>query len=237
MYTIEQTNKELKKVIDYLEEINDVYNEPMNLKLHDVNYYCYKDMKEDFPLCYKNNKDDYFSFFCEDSYEMFLEWCYEENIDFEKMMARVDRTSNFYLTNIHDVSIEYILYNLLDNVYGGYYGCIYAKGSINILDNNLEDVQDELEYICTDFYNDVKEYFEDAIKVYDYIKDFKENQIEYFKDFLSIYEEDLKYKEEEENKCMNEFNNNIESIIEDLKNANVEYLNKKIDFLNNLKKQ
>ena len=96
-----KANEEIKKVVDYLEENEDMFN-MMDLKLHNASFY---DYSKDFPLCYKsdeNTESGYtnFYFFCEDSYNMFVEDLKETfNIEFGKMRKQVGGTSKFYLAD------------------------------------------------------------------------------------------------------------------------------------------
>ena len=48
-------------------------------------------------------------------------------------------------------------------------------------------------------YDDFMKEIEDIIKVYEYIKDTKDNQVEYFKEYLEWNEADLQYEKDKEN--------------------------------------
>lgn len=201
---LEKANRELKKVIDFLKENKSAFDY-MDLKCHDVSYYCWKDMEKDFPLCYACAEDnDYFSWFCEAEYDCFIEWCKENNIDFNKMRCQLGRTSSFYLQDFTDTNIDYTLENLYEKVsnYCGF-AYVYIDGG-NILRDDFEEYKDEtieeLEYIADEFYNDVISYCKDILKVYDYINSFKENQVEIFKEYLEGYEETIRYEKEREEK-------------------------------------
>ena len=59
-------------------------------------------------------------------------------------------------------------------------------------------------------YDDFIKEITDVKKVYEYIKDIKENQVEYFKKYLEFYESEL---QEEKNKCDRENAKRIEIIM------------------------
>lgn len=201
---LNKANEELKKVVDYIKQ-NESMFDYMDLKLHNVSYYCYTEMKNDFPLVCKEY-DDIFERFCDIEYDWFIEWCREEGIDFNKMHYQLGRTSKFYLHNWYDKNIDFMLYNIIED------GCWYALNYFNltngvITSTDIEDYEDttieSLEYIANDFYNDFMNAIEDIKKVYDYIVSFKENQVENFKSFCKYYEEELEYQAEEEEMRIN----------------------------------
>ena len=210
---IAKANEEIKKVADYLKEHEEAFRS-INLKLYDAFYYFMSDeMKKDFPLAYTGNEGrnewSDFDWFCEDSYNLFVEDLAEvHGIDFSKMRNGIGRTSSFYL---HDGTIELDRYNDIDiditieNFICEYYNdnyCNIENDNIKIdeyyLDNEdfdySEEIENELDYIISDLYNDVVNYCKDIIIVYEIIKVFKDNQVEYFKEYLECQEE----KEEEE---------------------------------------
>ena len=83
-----KADMQILRLKKYIEENKDMFKS-MNLKLYDANYYEYDEMKKDFPLCYKNNNEgtenSYFSMFCRDTYDLFIEWCKEQDIDFQDL--------------------------------------------------------------------------------------------------------------------------------------------------------
>ena len=56
--------------------------------------------------------------------------------------------------------------------------------------------------IVDEMYNDFMKEIEDVKKVYEYIKDTKDNQVEYFKEFLEWNEDDLQYEKDKRDKEM-----------------------------------
>lgn len=228
-----KANEEIKKVADYLKEHEESFRS-MNLKLYDAFYYFMSDeMKKDFPLTYadntgRNEYDDFY-FFCEDSYNTFKEDLKENfGIDFSKMQNYIGRTSSFYL---HDSSIVELennknryegicfdgtIYQAIDYYFNNEYGnFIDIKDGKVIIDNdNLEDCENELDYIISDFYNDIVGYCKDIITVYEIIKNFKDNQVEYFKEYLECQEERLQEEKEEKERIEKENKDNCISIKE-----------------------
>lgn len=73
-----------------------------------------------------------------------------------------------------------------------------------------EEVKPSLQYIIDEMYDDFIKEITDVKKVYEYIKDIKENQVEYFKKYLEFYESEL---QEEKNKCDRENAKRIEIIM------------------------
>lgn len=205
-----------KTYIEYLEErANKVYGDVkkwvldnidmfsmMDLKLHNACYYAFDEMKNDFPFCNENNMFHFYEF-CEQSYDTFIEYLSEEGIDFNKTIHRVGMTSKFYLTEIEDSYADNIMLDLMDYFFNDE-DIIY----LNILNGHItynkeygDDSVNDLEYFVEYFMEFVDGFLNDAYKIYNYIKDFKENQIEYFKDWLvfheDIYEEEDKLRKEE----------------------------------------
>lgn len=244
---ITKANEEIKKVVDYLKEHEEAFRS-MNLKLYDANYYFMSDeMKKDFPLTYadnagRNEYDDFY-FFCEDNYDMFKEDLQESfGIDFSKMCYYIGRTSSFYLHDdtieldrYDDIDIDVTIENFICEYYNDNY-CNIENGSIKIDEYYLdhedidysEEIEDELDYIINDIYNDVVNYCKDIITVYDIIKNFKDNQVEYFKEYLEIQEERLKEEKEEEERIEKENKENCVSIKEkyNISNDDMETLKK-----------
>lgn len=199
---LNKASSEMKKVVSFIKENKSMFDY-MDLKCHDVSYYCYKDMEKDFPLCYESN-NDYFGWFCDEEYDYFLEWCNDNNIDFNKMYHQLGRTSSFYLQDWHDTNIDFMLYNIITEIGYSYSGNYFTLTDGVITSTDYDTYEDatleDLDYIATEFYNDFMKAIEDIQKVYNYIKDFKENQVEIFKEFLEYYEGEIKSEKEQEEK-------------------------------------
>lgn len=211
---IEEANKVLKKLKDYIEEHNDMFGY-MDLKLHDVSFYCYRDLENDFPLVVERGGDNIFYDFCEESYNDFTNcWCDYEGIDFEKMRRFLGRTSKFYLTEWdNDDTIDTIVQQIIDkyaNCYASCYSDIYIDFNCQyfidtdcIIDEDAKDnIEEDLNFIIEDLWKDFYSDIEDVEKVYKYITDFKENQVEYFKEWLQnlndYFEEEVEAEKKHE---------------------------------------
>lgn len=220
-------NIELKKLVDKANEeiqrIKDWYSEHkaafdyMDLKLHDVSFYCYEKMKENFPLCYENDKSgeySYFYAFCEQEYDSFIEDLKGNfGINFiQDYHFQLGRTSSFYL---HDQSIfmlsghrinwEYTIYNM---IYRGFSSIVSVEcdkdGKVDLnktllsfkeseidSEKTIKELFEELKWLATKMVSDVTKQFEDMLKVYEYIRDFKGNQVKIFEEWLQYYEDEL----------------------------------------------
>lgn len=182
---------ELDDRVEYIGALED-------LKLHDVSYYIGEKLDkiddltiEDFQYIY----DNVFELFCEDNYNDFINH-EEENNTKRKYLGH---TSSFYIdTNCYDGIINYYYPSDFRSEYD-----IEKKKSM-LLDEFLYSVlnTDEV-YIEEEFMNEqdfnymINEYedfldtIEEIYDVYEYIKDFKENQVQYFEDWYENF-----YKEE-----------------------------------------
>lgn len=230
---ITKANEQIKKVIDYLKEHENAF-QSMNLKLYDAFYYFMSDeMQEQFPLCYADNKGrneyDDFYWFCNDNYSMFVEDLKESfGIDFSKMCHYIGRTSSFYLYNdiieidrYNNIYVDVTIENFICKYYNDNY-CNIENDNIKIDEyyfNNedidySEEIENELDYIINNLYNDVVNYCKDIITVYEMIKDFKNNQVKYFKEYLEYQEERLQEEKEEEERIKKENKDNCISIKE-----------------------
>ena len=221
----QKANEQIQRIKDWYEEHSKAFDY-MDLKLHDVSYYCYSKMEKEFPLCYENDRHDEYSYFyrfCESEYDSMVEDLKENfKINFKDFHHQLGRTSSFYLHDENIFQFERFRINwywtmnqIVSEIYGSHYGCYTAfdkNGSVD-LEKSLESCEeymddtsayeylnDEIEWIATEMYNDVLKKFEDMLFVYNYIKDFKENQVEIFKEWISYYENEFmeeKRKEEE----------------------------------------
>jgi len=193
MITLVKANKELKKVVDYLEENESAWDKQRNLKLYDAAFY---DYKEDFPLTFKKYGENEFTDFCEVEYDGFLEWLTDENIE-KNILHYIGRTSSFYVGEYGGEGIVGIINDIYNNnVYGNAFNYINISsdykitpfGEWKLID---DEVQDELNYIVSNLFDDVKAVFEPIIKVANYIDDYKAYQVSIFKEYLNYEEEEL----------------------------------------------
>lgn len=222
---VKKANAQCKRIKDYITENEEMFDS-MDLKLHDASFYQYKDMENDFPLCYadseRNTENSYFYQFCESSYEQFIEWCEEQGIDFSKICHHINRTSQFYLYDkdliqrdrgkiefgwtMDTIFNEFVCTNYYQMIEFNDDGFIDEEKSFEYnkeyftREEWIEELKPILEYIISDMYNDFMGEIEDVKNVYEYIQDTKENQVEYFKDFLEWHEENLRYEKDKADK-------------------------------------
>ena len=202
---IKNANKEIKRVTDFIQE-NEGMFESMNLKLYNANFKVEDSRLTDEQLW------DCFINFCDDSFRNFTKFLGENNINTD-IMNHIGSTSTFYLKSEHNLicqkmhrrlkdsetdfsaTIYELVYNLyssstnIDDILDG--DCIIQKNlltdyiRINIqLNDIVESLKDDLQYITDSLYTDFLEEIEDMKIVYDYIKEFKDNQVEKFKEYI-----------------------------------------------------
>ena len=224
---ISKANEQCKRIKDYIVENKDMFDS-MNLKLYDANFYEYKDMKKEFPLCYADNEEcsenSYFYRFCESTYDQFIDWCAEEKIDFRAMCHHIGRTSSFYLYDKKliqrkngKINWSWTMYNIFNELgYSNYYLLIEFDDKGNVDEEELfkynedyytkeewiEELKPALQYIIDEMYNDFLKEIKDVKRVYECIKDIKDNQVEYFKEYLENYEYNLQYEKDKKDEEM-----------------------------------
>lgn len=199
-----KANENLKRAIEVIKN-NQAAFESMNLKLHDTSYYSWKSAETDFPEI-EEDMNDLFYDFCDVSY-MFLEEDFKENgYEWEKRQY-IGRTSSFYLSGYQirgyrteTEDIDSILYEIIEKY--GYYDSIpdIQDGKI-VIDEYIEDSKANIEYIASEeFIQDFNKEISGILKMYEYIKDFKDNQVEYFKEYLQGIQDDILYQREQTEK-------------------------------------
>ena len=187
--------KELDKCFKLLKDNEEKWNNYMDLKLH---YACTENVDfehYDAKITFDNEvQSRWFYTFCDDMFEQFLnDLMTVKGIDFKELRDNVGRTSSFYLGKLHntekdkfscalaEASYEFNITNLEFNE---------DENGIHFIDNDLsgyEDVEDAVNgmlALVETMYDDLKDKLDEIIYVYDYIKDFKDNQVEYFKDYV-----------------------------------------------------
>lgn len=210
---INRLNKELEKVFNevtsnkQLEKIVNVVGKSENLKLYDLSNELIFNKK--YNHLSDKEKNDLFNTFCEDEYDLFHEDMGEESlyIDFKQ----IGKTSSFYVVpksyfdyyNIEDYtnkSFKEKIFMLLDEFMNNKYGYWNTSNSlmdiqeekiINIRNNDVIDFIREYDFtidtLVEDFKNFLIEYFEDVLKVYEYIEDFKRNQCQNFEEYYNLF--------------------------------------------------
>lgn len=197
LFMIDKANKELKKVHEFLTSLNDTLLKPTNLKLYDAFFSC--------------DDTEIFDIFCNVSFEAFEDYIKDQtNTNFNKLVHYIGRTSSFYCLSdeLHNnIITERDNIVLSDTIFNFFYDIYSSDNLLNFDKNNgfidtiklLKDVEkydddksDTVYYlnqiINGDFLTELKALFNDCFIVYDYIKNFKENQEEYFNDFVTANE-------------------------------------------------
>ena len=188
--------KELDKCFKLLKDNEEKWNNYMDLKLH---YACTENVDfehYDAKITFDNEvQSRWFYTFCDDMFEQFLnDLMTVKGIDFNELRDNVGRTSSFYLGKLHntekdkfscalaEVSYEFNITNLEFNE---------DENGIHFIDNDLsgyeEDIEDTVNgmlALAETMYDDLKDKLDEIIYVYDYIKNFKDNQCQYFKDYV-----------------------------------------------------
>ena len=195
----DKCDAQLNKVKDFIKKNEDAFD-MMDLKLHDAAFFddfdAYPAIKKAIENHFYQGDTPYYDF-ADQSYDQFTEWCAEDGLDFRKMYNQVGRTSKFYLhdRNLIDatangINYENTIYNLV-NHFGWPDSFEDTKDGLldrAWADENWDDdgnIENNVEYIASgEFYQDVEKACSDILKVYKYIKDFKDDQVSIYKDWL-----------------------------------------------------
>lgn len=187
--------KELDKCFKLLKDNEEKWNCYMDLKLHYASTENVDFEHYDAKITFDNEvQSRWFYTFCDDMLEQFLnDLMTVKGIDFNELKDNIGRTSSFYLGKLHnnekdkyscaltEASYEFNITNLEFNE---------DENGIHFIDNDLsgyEDIEDTVNgmlALVETMYDDLKDKLDEIIYVYDYIKDFKDNQVEYFKDYV-----------------------------------------------------
>lgn len=187
--------KELDKCFKLLKDNEEKWNCYMDLKLHYASTENVDFEHYDAKITFDNEvQSRWFYTFCDDMLEQFLnDLMTVKGIDFNELKDNIGRTSSFYLGKLHntekdkyscaltEASYEFNITNLEFNE---------DENGIHFIDNDLseyEDIEDAVNgmlALVETMYDDLKDKLDEIIYVYDYIKDFKDNQVEYFKDYV-----------------------------------------------------
>lgn len=188
----ELCEKEIARTITLLKDNEEKWNKYMDLKLHDCASIDNVEIEKGrIKITVNNVYETFFDSFCADSYENFLDDCGYEKIVFDELRDNVGRTSKFYLGNLHD-SKTYI--EVLQD-----FSCVLGESSLQFKydanthsymihfedENNISESEvEEMLLITKCIYSEIEDALADIIKVYNLIKDFKDNQVEIYKDFI-----------------------------------------------------
>ena len=196
---IDEANQEIERLYNLIDRDAPIF-EHMNLKLHDASYYSYSLLKEDFPTI-QYNENDLFYAFAEQFYDMFVEdLMYEHNIDFQREIMQLERTSSFYLTDPHnhlgcdsfeavsELMHYYFGYpDMIECLLDGDYRYLQKDALSSMRPEALEDLEVELDFIIEGLTGRYQERTNKIRIMYNWITNFKENQVIYFQDFLETY--------------------------------------------------
>lgn len=188
----ELCEKEIERTKTLLKDNEEKWNEYMDLKLHDCAVIDDLEIeKKGVKVTVNNVYETFFDTFCEVSYQQFLDDCSMEGIVFNDLRDNVGRTSKFYLGNLHDSTT--------------YMGVLQEFSSVVVLsslqfkydnntktyiiqfedENNISETEvEEMLLITKCVYSEIEDALADIITVYNFIKDFKDNQVEIYKDFI-----------------------------------------------------
>ena len=199
-HIINCANMQLKKSLDLLKESENMWNEPLDLKLHDV-YMMHELEKEvdgeKITIPVENEKyQGLFYEFCEDIYNEFLKWC-AENLEvfsgFCDMADYIGRTSKFYLSKMHnDWNDKYAaaLYEIAEDLMAdvdlkevGDTFQVDLEKSMEFYDD-YESLAVDLVYIIEGITEHVENVLHDIKAVYDYIADVKDSQCKLFTEYV-----------------------------------------------------
>lgn len=190
--------KELDKCFKLLKDNEEKWNNYMDLKLHYASTENVDFEHYDAKITFDNEvQSRWFYTFCDDMYEQFLnDLMTVKGIDFNELKDSLGRTSSFYLGKLHNTEKDKYCCALTEASYefATYYGDeltfsenengIYLTISDNIADERIEETVNDMLEMTEVIYSDLKNKLDEIIYVYDYIKDFKDNQVEYFKDYV-----------------------------------------------------
>lgn len=194
-------NMQLKKSLDLLKETEEMWNEPLDLKLHDVSMMHEIEGEVDGKKVKIENMENEkyqgeFYDFCNDLYNDFLEWSFE-NLevfsDFCDIADYIGRTSKFYLTTMHNdwkdkyaAALYEIAGDFLEDVELKEVGDTFQvdlEKSMEFYEND-EDLAIGLVYIVEGLADHVKTVLDDVKSVYDYIADVKDAQCKLFTEYV-----------------------------------------------------
>lgn len=185
--------KELDKCLDLLKTTEEKWNNYIDLKLHDIGY---GDCDCDFSLngaMVVFNEDylsDMFYTFCDIEYDNLIEECKLSGIDFDELRDNVGRTSSFFLGKLHNTYEDKYIVALAEavdefNVSMLSFKMIDGKIRFEAEDGyDIDDVLNEMLGLVECLYSELKDKLDDIVGVYDYIKEFKDNQVDNFREFV-----------------------------------------------------
>lgn len=189
--------EQIQGVYNYLVETEHVWNKVYNLKLREA-YFEAEELVKEFPLLDADKWDDYFYGFCKEAYDQYEENVREGLLD-PTVVKRIGRTSGFYLTDIRDIDMTYVIYNAIaDSTDAVCPFTIYLNdGNLTYTDYyDLDEI--EMKWYAENLLKEVREFLAPAVEYAARLNEFKDNQVKAFRCFLEHQEEDMKEWEEEQ---------------------------------------
>lgn len=202
---IECANSKFYKAQELLAETEHMWNEYMDLKLHDA---CgmtvfTKDIAGGKVTIELDGKeaDSLFDIFCQDAFSTFQDMSFEDLkifLDFNDIADYIGRTSSFYLTKMHNnykdkyaTALYEIAGDLLSDVELKIENDMIKVDfdrTMEFYDEDYERLYLDLMYIINGLVEHVESILEDVKTVYDYIENFKKEQKEMFTEYVfSVY--------------------------------------------------
>ena len=189
---LRNANKQLAKAVEILKRNEEKWNETLNLKLYDIGYGFNTDFELNGATIHFDDEERLRQFdeYCRMEYDYFMEWLKEMNID-ENILQYVGRTSSFYLGKLHgkmmidtlyECSAEYAFSNIC--LYESEDGIVVDVEESMKYEEDIKDFINDLLALTESIVEDVEDALEDITRVYNYIKDFKDNQIFNFTEWV-----------------------------------------------------
>lgn len=189
--------KELDKCVQLLKDTESKWNEYIDLKLHYINCCaneCDFDLNGAHVSFTTETLNEMFGLFCNDEYNAFIEWCKDNDIDFDELRDNVGRTSSFYLDKLHNNYADKYVVALAEASQEFQYSSLEFADCDNsivittdlsdLTEEEIEDYRNEMLNLVESIYDDLKERIDNIVAVYDYIAGFKENQVDNFKEYV-----------------------------------------------------
>lgn len=207
--TIEQiidcTNFQLRKAQELLANSETMWNESMNLKLHDA--CCMNVFEKDVAggkvkiELNPEEASELFYSFCQDAFSTFQDCTFEDMdtfVNFSDIADYIGRTSSFYLTEMHnDYKSKYAtaLYEIASDLLSDIElktedGMVQVdfENTMDFYDDDYERLAVDLTYIINGIVEHIENILKDIKMVYDYIENFKKEQKEMFTEYVfSVY--------------------------------------------------
>lgn len=189
--------KELDKCSKLLKDNEEKWNNYIDLKLHYASTTNVDFEHYDAIISFDSEAQNrWFNTFCDDMFEQFDYDLKEKGIDFSELKNPIGRTSSFYLGNLcnnnkdkltcalAEASYDFATYAGDELIFTEDEKGIHLTISDDIADERIEETVSDMLEMTEAIYSDLKNKLDEIIYVYDYIKEFKDNQVENFKEYV-----------------------------------------------------